>query len=53
MCMSVLPAHISWCPWSPEEDIRFPGPGVTELPCGCWEFKPGSSRKRAGERLNY
>lgn len=45
-CVSVHPVH-NWCPWKPEEIIRFPRTGVRdscEPPCGCWEIEPRCSR---------
>lgn len=50
MCVGILPACMSVyhlcarCSERPEENIRFPGTGVTdgyELLCGCWKL--GSS----------
>ena len=43
VCMQVCVPLV--CPGSPEEGIRCVGTGVTdgfELPCGCWELKPGA-----------
>jgi hypothetical protein len=46
MCVHICLHYVcAWCPWRPEEGVRFSESGVTDSSqplCGCWDSNPGS-----------